>query len=327
MDRRRFLLTSLAGALSPPLAIEAQPAPIPTIGFLALPTRDTFGSLVEAFRLGLGDTGHVEGKDVTIEYRWADNDTARLPALAANLVQRRVAVLVAVGSLAVARAAKAATTTVPIVFGVAGDPVKAGLVASLNRPGGHTTGGTLFSAPLLTKRLEVARELIPRNSLIAVLMNPTSPDYAPDLAELRNAARTIGQSILVLDVATAGELSGAFDTLVRKHARALLVMTDVLFNSHRQELVALTMRHAIPMIHFLRDAVTAGGLMSYGADIPELYRHIGAYTGRVLNGEKPADLPVVQPTKVELVINLKTAKALGLTIPPSLLARADQVIE
>jgi putative ABC transport system substrate-binding protein len=325
MDRRRFLLSSLAAAVSQPLAVAAQP--LPTIGFLALPARDTFDSLVSAFCLGLGETGHVEGKNVKIEYRWADNDTARLPTLAADLVQRRVAVLVAVGSLAVARAAMAATATLPIVFGVAGDPVRGGLVASLSRPGGHTTGGTLFSAILLTKRLEVARELIPRNSLVGVLMNPTSPDYPPDLAELRNAARSIGQPILVLDVSAASGLSAAFNTMVRKHARALLVMTDVLFNSYRQELVALTSRHSMPMIHFLRDAVAEGGLMSYGADIPELYRHIGAYTGRVLKGEKPADLPVVQPTKVELVINLKTAKALSLTIPPSLLARADQVIE
>ena len=327
MDRRAFIAGMTGGLLAAPLAAEGQQSAMPVIAFLALPSRATFGFLVDAFRLGLGDAGYVEGKSVTIEYRWADNQSDRLPALAADLVRGRVAVIVAVGSLAVARAAKAATATIPIVFGVAGDPVKSGLVASLNRPGGNATGVTLFSGELLTKRLEVARELIPRNSLVAVLMNPTSPDYGPDLSELQDAARAIGQRILVLNVSTASELTAIFDTLVQRHARAVIVMTDVLFNSRRHDLVALTARHAVPMVHFLPEAVAEGGLMSYGANIPELYRHIGAYTGRILKGEHPGDLPVLQPTKFELVINLKTAKALGLTIPPSLLQRADQVIE
>ena len=326
MNRRTFLGTVASGLLARRVSV-AQPAAMPTLGFLALPSRATFGFLFSAFHAGLGEAGYVEGKNVAIEYRWADNRADRVPALAGELVGRQVATIVAVGSLAVARAAKAATSTIPIVFGVAGDPVKSGLVSSLNRPGGNATGMTLLSGPLLTKRLEVARELVPRHSLIAALMNPTSPDYGGDLRELQDAARAIGQRILVLDVSTARELDPAFDTLVRQHARALIVMTDVLFNSHRNELVALTNGHGVPVVHFLPEAVTAGALMSYGGSIPELYRHIGAYTGRILKGERPRDLPVLQPSKIELVINQKTAKALGLTIPPALLERADQVIE
>jgi putative tryptophan/tyrosine transport system substrate-binding protein len=326
--RRRDFITLLGGAtVGWPLAARAQQLAMPVIGFLALPSRDTFGFLVDAFHLGLGETGYVEGKNVAIEYRWADNQVDGVPALAADLVGRRVAVIVAVGSLAVARAAKAATTTIPILFNVAGDPVRSGLVASLNRPGGNATGVTLFSGTLLTKRLEVARELIPGNNLVAVLMNPTSPDYGPDLKEIQDAARAIGQQILVLDVSMASEFAAAFETLVQQHAQALLVMTDVLFNSRRDELVTLAARHAVPMVHFLREAVVAGGLMSYGGNIPDLYRHIGAYAGRILKGERPADLPVLQPTKVELVINLKTAKALGITVPNTLIGRADEVIE
>jgi len=250
-----------------------------------------------------------------------------MPALAADLVRRQVALIAAVGGLAAPLAAKAATTTIPIVFTLGGDPVSAGLVVSLNRPGGNLTGVNLFSADLLTKRLEVARDLIPRLTLVAALMNPTSPDYDADLKKLQVAAHAIGQEILVLNAAKSSELVGAFETLKQKRAGALLIMTDVLFNSRRRELVALAARHAVPTVYFHREAVEDGGLLSYGASIPDLYRQIGGYAGRILRGEKPADLPVLQPTKVELIINLRTARSLGLEIPSILLARADEVIE
>jgi putative ABC transport system substrate-binding protein len=297
------------------------------IGFLALASHDTFGYALDAFRAGLGETGYVEGRNVTIEYRWAENQIDRLPELASDLVGRRVALIAAVGGLAAARAAKAATTTIPIVFTLGGDPVSLGLVTSLNRPGGNATGMSLFSADLLTKRLQIARDLIPGITLVAALMNPASPEYASDLKVFQEAARGIGQKILVLNAATADELPAAFKTLVQQRAQALVVMADVLFNSRRNELVALAARYAVPTIHFQSEAVEAGGLMSYGASIPDMYIHIGGYAGRILKGEKPADLPVLQPTKVELNINLKTAKELGITIPLPLLGRADGVIE
>jgi putative ABC transport system substrate-binding protein len=328
MMRRRAFITLLGGAAAGwPLAARAQQPAMPVIGFLALPSRDTFGYLLEAFGRGLGETGHVEGRNVSIEYRWADNDLDRVPALAAELVHRRVALIAAVGGLAAPRAAKAATATIPIVFTLGGDPVTAGLVTSLNRPGGNLTGVNLFSADLLTKRLEVARDLIPRLTLVAALMNPTSPDYDADLKTLQAAAHAIGQQILVLNASSANELAATFETLKEKRVQALLIMTDVLFNSRRRELVALAKQHAVPTVYFHREAVEDGGLISYGASIPDLYRQIGAYAGRILKGEKPADLPVLQPTKVELVINLKSARSLGLEIPSILLARADEVIE
>ena len=325
--RRREFITLLGGATAWPLAGRAQQPMTPVIGFLGLASPDTFGYLLDAFRRGLGENGYVEGKNVAIEYRWADNQIDRLPELTADLVRRQVALIAAVGGLAAPRAAKAATATIPIVFTLGGDPVKAGLVASLNRPGSNATGVSLFSGLLLTKRLEVARDLMPGLALVAVLMNPTSPDYESDLQDLQNAAHAIGQQILVLNVSAASELAEAFETLVRHRASALLVMTDVLFNSHRHELAGLAARYAVPTIHFQREAAEAGCLMSYGASIPELYRQIGDYAGRILKGAKPADLPVQQPTRVELIINLRSARALGLEVPPTLLARADEVIE
>jgi putative ABC transport system substrate-binding protein len=327
MQRRDFI-TLLGGAAAAwPLTARAQQSAVPVIGLLALSSRDTYGYALDAFRSGLGETGFVEGRNVAIEYRFADTVIDRLPALATDLVRGQVAVIAAVGGLAAARAAKAATSTIPIVFTLGGDPVRLGLVASLNRPGGNATGMSLFSADLLTKRLEVARDLLPDHTLVAVLMNPTSPEYDSDLEEFQRAAQAIGQPVLVLNAATANDFPAAFETLLQKRAKALLIMTDVLFNSRRNELVALAARYSVPMIHFLREAVDAGGLMSYGASIPDLYINIGRYVGRVLKGEKPTDLPVLRPTKIELVINLKTAKALGLIVPLTLLARADEVIE
>src|SRR5262245_4444779 len=327
MRRREFLGALGSAAVAWPLVARAQQPTMPVIGFLALASRDTFGYLLDAFRQGLGENGYVEGKNIAIEYRWADNQIDRLPALAADLVRRQVAIIAAVGGLAAPLAAKAATTTIPIVFTLGGDPVSAGLVTSLNRPGGNATGISLFSGSLLKKRLEVARDLIPGLTLVAALMNPNSPEYDSDLKELREAAGTINQQILILKGSTAKEFATAFETLVQQQAKALLVMTDVLFNSRRDDLVALAARHAVPTVYFLREAVHAGGLMSYGASIPDLYRQIGIYAGRILKGDRPADLPVMQPTKIELVVNLKTAKALGLTVPNALLIRADEVIE
>ena len=304
-----------------------QQAAMPVLGFLALPSPNTLGYLLDAFRRGLAETGYVEGKNLTIEYRWANNQVDQLPALAADLVRRQVAVIAATGGLAAQRAAEAATTTIPIVFTLGSDPGTAGLVASLNRPGGNATGISLFSGTLLTKRLELADDLIPAPGSVAALMNSASPEYSYDEKELQEAASKRDQQILILNVSPADQLNTVFETLLRRQAKALLVMTDALFNNRRQELVTLAARYAVPTIYFQREAVEAGGLMSYGASIPDLYSQIGVYAGRILNGDKPADLPVLQPTKVELVINLKTAKALGLTIPPSILARADEVIE
>lgn len=300
---------------------------MPVIGFLALSSRDTFGYALDAFRAGLGKTGYVEGKNVAIEYRWADNQVDRVPALASDLVGKQVNLIAAVGGLAAARAAEGATTSIPIVFTLGGDPVSLGLVSSLNRPGGNATGVSLFSADLLTKRLQIARDLVPGVELVAALMNPASPEYSTDLKEFQAAARGIGQQILVLNAASAEEFPANFEMLVQQHAKVLVVMTDVLFNSRRNELVALAARYAVPMIHFQREAVRAGGLMSYGSSILELYNDIGGYAGRILKGEKAADLPVLQPTKIELTINLKTAKELGITIPLPLLGRADEVVE
>jgi putative ABC transport system substrate-binding protein len=325
--RRRELITLLGGAATWPLAARAQQAATPVIGFLAIPSPDTYGYLVDTFRQGLKEAGYVEGRNVAIEYRWADNHVDRLPALAADLVGRQVAAIVAVGGLASARAAEAATKTIPIVFTTGGDPVASGLVDSLSHPGGNATGMTVFSGTLLAKRLEMARAVMPAEALLAVLMNPINPDSGADREALQQAARTINQRILLLNTSTESELTAAFETLVQQQAKALLVGNDVFFNSRRDQIVALAARYAVPTIYFQREAVKAGGLMSYGASIPDVYRNVGLYTARILKGEKPANLPVLQPTKVEMAINLVTAKTLGLTIPPTLLALADEVIE
>src|ERR1700719_1548049 len=290
--RRRELITLLGGAATWPLAARAQQAATPVIGFLAIPSPDTYGYLVDTFRQGLKEAGYVEGRNVAIEYRWADNHVDRLPALAADLVGRQVAAIVAVGGLASARAAEAATKTIPIVFTTGGDPVASGLVDSLSHPGGNATGMTVFSGTLLAKRLEMARAVMPAEALLAVLMNPINPDSGADREALQQAARTINQRILLLNTSTESELTAAFKTLVQQQAKALLVGNDVFFNSRRDQIVALAARYAVPTIYFQREAVKAGGLMSYGASIPDVYRNVGLYTARILKGEKPANLPV-----------------------------------
>ncbi len=325
--KRRDFITLLGGAAAWPLAARGQQAALPVIGFLAIASRDTFGYLIDAFRQGLSNLGYVEGKNVTIEYRWADNQIHRLPALAADLVRSQVAVIAAVGGLAAPRAAKAATATIPIVFTLGGDPVKLGLVDGLNRPGGNATGMSVFSGTLLAKRLQVARELVPADALLAALMNPANPENDSDTQDLQDAARIIGQRIAIVNASADNELVAAFKSAIRQQARMLLVGSDVFYNSRRDQIVALAARYALPTIYFHHEAVRAGGLMSYGANIPDIYRNVGIYVGRILKGEKPAELPVVQPTRVELVINLKTAKALGLTVPLIMQMTADEVIE
>jgi len=326
--RRREFITLLGGTVAAwPLAARAQQSAMPVVGFLAIASRDTFEYLIDAFRQGLNDAGYIERKNVEIEYRWANNQIDQLPALAADLVRRQVAVIAAVGGLAAPRAAKAATLTIPIVFTVGDDPVRLGLVDGLSRPGGNATGMSVFSGTLLAKRLQVARELMPADALLAALMNPASPENDSDIKDLQDAARIIGQRLAIVNASADNELVSAFESAVRQQAKIFLVGSDVFFNNRRDQIVALAARYAIPTIYFHHEAVRAGGLISYGANIPDIYRNVGIYVGRILKGETPAELPVQQATKVELIINLKTANALGLTVPLSLLGRADEVIE
>ena len=325
--RRREFITLLGGAAAAwPLAVRAQQSML-VIGFLNSASPGPFASLVQAFRVGLGNTGHFEGQNIVIEYRWAQGQYDRLGGLAADLASRQVRVIAATGGEPSALAAKAATSTIPIVFAIGGDPINVGLVPSLNRPTGNITGVTLFTSVLGAKRLEMLRELVPNASVLAVLMNPNNPNAETDIRDLQAAARSIGQKIIVLKASAATEFETAFATLVQQRVAALLVSADPFFNSQQPQLVALAARHSIPAIYELRAFATAGGLASYGSSITEAYRRVGVYTGQILKGAKPADLPVMQPTNFELVINLRTAKALGLTIPESLLLRADEVIE
>jgi putative ABC transport system substrate-binding protein len=301
-----------------------QPA-MPVIGFLRNTTASGSAHLVNAFRQGLNEAGFVDGQNVAIEYRWADNQYDRLPGLASDLVHRQVAVIV--GNAVSARAAKGATTTVPIVFVAGVDPVKTGLVASLNRPGGNVTGVVFDTVELAAKRLGLLDELVPKAAVVAVLIDPNLPDVGTELKDAEAAGRAIGRQMLIVKVATEGEINAAFATVIQSGAGALLVGSGSFFLSHRRQLVALAVRHALPASYVTRQYPEAGGLMSYGPSQTDAYRRAGIYVGRILKGAKPADLPVELANKFELVINLGTAKALGLDIPPMLLARADEVIE
>jgi putative ABC transport system substrate-binding protein len=325
--KRREFITLLGGAaVAWPLAARAQQPAMPVVGFLHYASPDTFAHIAEAVRRGLKEAGYVEGQNVTIEYRWAHGHYDRLPALAADLVRRQVTVITAGGTVA-AGAAKGATADIPIVFTSGADPVWSGLVGSLSRPGANLTGASLIAAEMAVKRLEFTRELLPHARTIAMIINPSYPRADSEMAEVEAAGRVIGLQTQRVSASSERDLDAAFATISRMRVDAVMVGTDGYFVTRRDQIVALAARYAMPGIYPFPDFPAAGGLTSYGASLTDAYRQAGVYTGRVLKGAKPADLPVLQPTKFELVINLKTAKALGLTIPPSLLARADQVIE
>jgi putative tryptophan/tyrosine transport system substrate-binding protein len=324
VKRREFIML-LGGAAAWPVAVRAQ-QPIPVIGFLNRASPDRSGESVRMFRQGLSDAGFVEGRNVAIEFRWADGQNDRLPALAADLVRRQVTVIVAISDSS-AVAAKATTATIPIVFAGGNDPIKLGLVASLNRPGGNLTGVTNLNIELGQKRLQLLHELLPKSTIVALLVNPTNPSAETISNDLQAAARTIGVQSHVLRASTASEIDTVLASLNRLQAGALVIGPDAFFMSRSEQLAALTLHHGTPAIFQTREFAAAGGLMSYGTSQAHQYRQVGLYTGRILKGDKPADLPVEQATKVELILNLKTAKALGLTVPLSLLGRADEVIE
>jgi putative ABC transport system substrate-binding protein len=325
--RRRAFIFALGGAAAWPFGARAQQSAMPVIGFLNPASPDGMGDRLRGFRRGLKESGYVEGENVAIDYRWADNQVERLPALAADLVRRRVAVIVTAGPLSIS-AAKAATTTIPTLFLAAEDPVKLGLVASLAQPGGNLTGINLLSGELASKRLELLREMLPTTTRLAVLVNPTNPTNQESMMrDLEPAVRSMGLQMRVLSASTSGEINAAFATFADERPDAIFVSIDIFLNSRRVQLANLASRHAIPTSFAFRDCAEVGGLMSYGSDVADAFRQVGVYAGRILRGAKPAELPVVQATKFELVINNQTAHMLGLTVSPSLLARADEVIE
>ena len=325
MHRRRFIAL-VGGAIALPCVAAAQQRALPVIGFLSSTTPGPFAPFIAALRQGLSQTGYVEGQNLSFEYRWAEDHYDRLPGLAADLVGRKIDLIVT-GSMPSALAAKEATSTIPIVFETGIDPVEAGLVASFARPGGNLTGVCMLTAALMPKRLELLSELVPQANAIGLLVNPTPSTAAQMISDVQEAARAKGLQLAILTASTEIEIDAAFAELVRLHAGALAVIPDPFFVSRREQLVALASDHAIPVIYPLREFVASGGLISYAASITAAFHLLGTYAGRILKGAKPAELPVQQPATFELVINLKTAQALGLTVPPSILARADEVIE
>jgi putative ABC transport system substrate-binding protein len=325
--RRREFISFVGGAAAWPLAVRAQQQAMPVIGYLSARSPDDTAHLVVAFRKGLSESGFVEGQNVIIEYRWALGQHDRLPAQALELAQRPVDIIVSTGGESAALAAKSATSTIPIAFVIGGDPVVSRLVASYNQPGGNATGINILTAALEPKRLGILHQLVPQAETIAVLLNPNFPPYERQLRDVQEAARAIGLKIHVLRVATDREIDAAFDTVVQEHIAAIMVAADPFFDTRRNKLVALAASHAVPTMYHFREFAAAGGLMSYGIDSLDTYRQAGVYAGQILRGAKPANLPILQPTKFEFVINLKTAKALGVTIPSGILSTADEVIE
>jgi putative ABC transport system substrate-binding protein len=325
--RRRDFLTIVGGAATWPLTARTQEAAIPVVGFLNGQSPEAYADYVAAFRQALTAAGFVEGHNVAIEYRWAQGHNDRLPALASDLVRRSVAVIAATGTTPAVLAAKAATATIPIIFTIGSDPVRAGIVPSLNRPGGNLTGISFLSGETVTKRLELLQMMVPSATSFGLLSNATNPIVADEAADVLKAARQLGNKVEIVSAATEREIDSAFVTFVRLRVNAILVGADALFTSRRQQVVALAARNALPAIYTLPEQAAAGGLMSYGASQLDVYRQAGNYVGRILKGEKPTDLPVMLPTKYQLVINFKTAKALGIEVPPRLSAIADEVIE
>ena len=328
MRRREFIKVIAGSAAAWPFAASAQQPAIPVVGYLGSETPEKFGIRLSAFQQGLSAMGFDDGRNVKIEYRWADGQIDRFATLAADLVRQKVSVIATPGSGVAALAAKAATTTIPVVFETGLDPIAAGLVKSLNRPEGNITGITSLNVTVAPKGLELLHELVPQANSFAVIVNPANPvNTDTNLKNLEAPARARGLQLHVLNASTERDFDAAFARLVQLHAGGLVIAPDIIFNSRAQQLAALTLKHAVPAVHTVREFAVAGGLMSYGGDIRETHRQAGIYTGRILKGEKPADLPVQQVTKVEFVINLKTAKALGLNVPNTLVGRADEVIE
>lgn len=326
MDRRSFVAGMGGAAATWPLALRAQRGP-PVLGFLNSATPENYTFNARAFRDGLAEAGYAEGRNLAIEYRWAYGDYGRLPALAAELVARKVDVIAATGDVASARAAAAATSTIPIVFTVGADPVRFGLVKSMAMPGGNSTGITLVTGALSAKRLEILRELVPQATLIALFMNPDNQNAERDIAAGQEAARALGRQTIVVNARGPDDIAGAFESLARQRAGAVLMASDPMLLSQRQALVDAALRHRIPVMYWTREFISAGGLVAYGSGITWMYREAGVYVGKILAGANPATLPVVQPSKFDLIVNLKTARAMGLAFPAALLQRADEIIE
>jgi len=324
---RRVFVSLLTGAVAWPLIARAQQPAMPTVGYLGSGSKESEDFRVAGLRRGLADAGFIEGQNVRIEYRWADNRAHRLPELAADLARHQVAAIVVLGSVPATRAAKDATATIPIVFEFGADPVRIGLVSSLNRPGANLTGVTSLNVEMDPKRLELLHEVAASANTVAILVNPANPNADKLAGDVQAAGRKLGLQVPILHASNASEIDAVFAALAKLGAGGLVIGPDPFLNNSREQLAMLSLRHSLPAIFESRDFAVAGGLMSYGPNLADLYRHAGVYTGRILKGEKPSDLPVVQPTKFEMVINLKTARTLGLEVPPALLARADEVIE